>query len=104
MDNQFTQRDESTMMLAMIELHAALIAFGVDIPYGLMSQAAAAVFLKLKLAERRLADPNDLFSIVGMRKQSAELLEALKNMVPEDLVVEAERGYTALVDKEQVRQ
>ena len=103
-NNNFDKDDEIMMMVGVMEAHQALTAMGVGIPSGIMSSVSSAIYLKLKLASRRLADPNDKFSMAGMRKDSEYLLNLLRPLVPEEVIDGAEAGYDAIVSEAQVRQ
>lgn len=103
-NNKFDKDDEIMMVLGVMEAHQALTAMGVNIPSGIMSCVTSAIYLKLKLASRRLADPNDKFSMAGMRKDSEYLLGLLKPLVTEEIISGAEAGYDSIVSEAQVRQ
>lgn len=103
-NNEFNESDEIMVMVGIVEAHQALTAMGVHIPFGTMSSVSSAIYLKLKLASRRLADPNDKFSMAGMRADAEYLLGLLKPLVTEEIISGAEAGYDAIVSEAQVRQ
>lgn len=103
-NNEFNESDEIMVMVGIVETHQALTAMGVHIPFGTMSSVASAIYLKLKLASRRLADPNDKFSMAGMRADARSLLTLLRPLVSKEVIDGAEADYDSIVSEAQVRQ